>query len=785
VGQLFKRWALNIYVALLLFTPLAFGTTELWSMAVVQLLCAISLLLFAVEQKKTDSPPVVRVPGLLPLLALAGLLCFQLLPLPPGVLHLISPTTAELYQHSVYVLAPEAWLPISVNVQATIFELLRFLTGVTLYFLTVQYFTALSSLKKLLEVLAWFFGGYAFLSLLQYLIPNDYIFWFIREWPQRRPHAFGTYVNGNHYAGLIEMILPLMLALFLVSRPRVSYLNWRQKIVDFFKCPSASQYILFGVVVVLLAGTVFLSLSRGGIISTSLSLLAFALVLLVKSNRRKTGVIVLVLMVVIFSLVGHAGWEPIFDRFDRITNSAGELADERLVYWQDSLQIIRDYPLFGSGAGSFIDIYPHYRTTVNTTYTVDHAHNDYVEFLVTLGIIGFLLLGCFMWSLLRQTYHVWRQRQNSFSTMIWLGSMFGLFALLLHSVTDFNLYIGANAFYFFVLCGIAVAAAYGQSSSRAPGYFVPMAKTSSRLLIALLALAVVTGSAFNGVASYVDLRYAAISAQDVANPDAKQAQQLTAELVSLQALVPWDAKLSFALANVALTQQDLSTAADYYQRALKLHPLNGEYAQALGLLRSYQGQGEQAQTLLQAGITNDPTQAQRYLTYIVWLLTAQRNDEAKPWIRAALTSHPQCFAELTLLFAIYGLNDQDMLSVLPAQSAVQVKFGDYLLRRGKQELAEQVFKRALALTASEKRPSTTALWRLHKLYRQRGDNQSGIALLNHALTTFPGDADMHANLARLYEREGIRYRALEEYQQAYLLAPSKEWVKKALERLQR
>ena len=760
-------------------------------MAVAQFLCGTSLLLFILSVKKDQCVAVVKIPGLIPLLALFGVLCLQLLPLPPALLKVLSPTTWQLYQNTIYQLEPQSWQPITVHLQATVFELFRFLTCVTIYFLTVQLFTSHRLLKRFLEILVWFMGGYAFLSLMQYLIPSDYIFWFVREWPFRRPHAFGTYVNGNHYAGLIEMVLPLTLALFLVSRPRVSYLNFRQKVVEFFKCPAASQHILLGVVVVLLAGTVFLSLSRGGIISASLSLLGFSLVLLVKGGNRRYGLIVLLLVAVIFIFIGSAGWDPIFDRFDRITTASGELADERWVYWHDSVSIIKDYPLFGSGAGSFIDIYPHYRSTVNNTYIVDHAHNDYVEFLVTLGAIGSLLLLAFLVSLFRQSYRSWRQRKNSFSNLIWLGSMFGLLSLLFHSVTDFNMFIGANAFIFFAICGIAVAAAHGfssrhgQSDSGGRSYFSPLSPRFVRLGLPVLVVSLFLGATVNGLASYGDLRYESLAKQQLDNLDVDQVQLLSSEFDSLQRWLPFDSRLPFAQANLLVSQQQLADAIRCYQHALCLRPLNGEVAQYLGLLLGYQGDQLRANILLKAGLNNEPTQPNYYTTYITWLLSAGRGGEAQQWIGIALENHPNSFADMTVLFSLYDLTDQDLIAALPDSSRVQVKCGDYLLHGGNKVLAEQLFKRAFKLSITEEKPSATPVWRLRKIYVDRGDRQRAIALLNTALETFPTNAALRGNLASLYEQEGVSYRALEEYQQAYLLAPSQEWLKRGVERLQR
>ena len=76
---------------------------------------------------------------------------------------------------------------------------------------------------------------------------------------------FGPYVNRNHYAGLMEMLFPLVLAGFLSARPRSAYRKLRQRIADISSRPEANVYLLLGFAAVVCGVSIFLSLSSSWI----------------------------------------------------------------------------------------------------------------------------------------------------------------------------------------------------------------------------------------------------------------------------------------------------------------------------------------------------------------------------------------------------------------------------------------------------------------------------------------------------------------------------------------
>ena len=140
------------------------------------------------------------------------------------------------------------------------------------------------------------------------------------------------------------------------------------------------------------------------------------------------------------------------------TSAGSEHRDE---VTRDSLRIIRDYPLAGTGAGSFYSVYPMYDTGQAGSGFYKHAHNDYVEIASEFGLVAFGMLALAVLLSLRQA--VCAQLERSVQLMQGMGfaATMAISAILIHSVVDFNLQIPANAATFIVILAVAWVSRYG------------------------------------------------------------------------------------------------------------------------------------------------------------------------------------------------------------------------------------------------------------------------------------------------------------------------------------
>jgi len=351
-----------------------------------------------------------------------------------------------VYQETIGIVEPVQWVSLSMNKRATVLEFFRYSTYVFFYILTVQLFTRKTFFKKVVNHVVTLSVFIAILAILQYFLSADQIYWF-RNVPKNAT-PFGPYIYHNHYAGFMEMVFPLSLALFLYYRPVVLYGTFRQRMFDFLNNQRSNVHFLFGLSTIIIGASIFLSYSRGGIISMLISLCFLAIMLAFQNTRQNTYILLPMITIFILFSVGWFGWDFIFERFEKIRNAEGLIHDTRLLLWKDTLDIIKQFPISGTGFGTFVDIYPGYRS-VPERLIFNHAHNDYLELLANAGLIGAGLFAWFMISLFRTVIRVFRIRRDPYSIILCLAGMTGILSILLHSVTDFNLNNGANGLYFF------------------------------------------------------------------------------------------------------------------------------------------------------------------------------------------------------------------------------------------------------------------------------------------------------------------------------------------------
>lgn len=300
----------------------------------------------------------------------------------------------------------------------------------------------------------------AFYGLAQYLMNVQTIFWFTKKYDLEE--ATGTYINRNHFAGFLEMILPFAVCLamyegekLLARRKHRS--GHAKKLTSKLTSDVKTQAVILwlAVAVVLMAAIVF-SRSRMGLLAASASLLV---VFGLKMLHRKTLPAVLGIAFVALSLC-LAGWIGLRPALSRFENLGQEFSGDqsRLSMWPGTLKLIAEHPLVGTGLGTFPAVYTEVQTTFLTQF-VNHAHNDYLEITSDLGIPAALLLFASIFFVLLHALRAFLHGEGKYGPAVSLACVGSIVAILLHSLTDFNLHIPANALSFAVILGLALASA--------------------------------------------------------------------------------------------------------------------------------------------------------------------------------------------------------------------------------------------------------------------------------------------------------------------------------------
>lgn len=285
-------------------------------------------------------------------------------------------------------------------------------------------------------------------GLVQYLVGWPYVL--TLENPFYADRATGTYINPNHFAGLLEMVLPLGFGLVLYQLERLKSAGRGRREEPGEQTLRLVFYFFLSLLVFL--GILF-SRSRLGIFSALAAVLAMVVLWGTASWRRSRAIPVLLAFVLGAGAFGlWLGLEPVVERYERLEESY--LA--RQAIWTDTISLIKAHPFFGTGVGSFAVRYTEHQTTA-LTHFVHQAHNDYLQFAAELGLIGAaLLFGLIFALLIRQVVAFYRAERGR-DRFLLLGCCGSVLALLFHSFADFNLQIPANALVFVAIMGLGYA----------------------------------------------------------------------------------------------------------------------------------------------------------------------------------------------------------------------------------------------------------------------------------------------------------------------------------------
>jgi O-antigen ligase len=303
--------------------------------------------------------------------------------------------------------------------------------------------------------------GLIFLAMLlslyavyQFLTTSDFA-WHLLKPEGYRKRGSGPFINPNHLAGYLEMILPLALAFTLTGR-----FEMLMKVFLAY----ATLAIFAG-----LCSTV----SRGGWLAAAVSLAAFFGWLWRQRDYRKRALIVLATLIVTFAaFLWKAEIGP--ERRDRITVAA-QVEDVRFGLWRPALALWKDHFWFGAGPAHFDYRFRQYRPAdAQLQLRPDRVHNDYLNTLADWGLIGALLvLGCWAalyfqvftgWKFIQRSQNDLGAKRSNKSAFV-AGGAIGLLAILVHSFWDYNMHIPANAILAVTLMAI-VASHYRFSSER-------------------------------------------------------------------------------------------------------------------------------------------------------------------------------------------------------------------------------------------------------------------------------------------------------------------------------
>jgi O-antigen ligase len=418
--RVLERAAFAVLLMAVAFAPLALGSTEAWSILGLRLLAAAALTLLATAAALRGRWPA---PPRLLTVALLGYLALVLVSFAANPSSLESSQSAQLIATYVLGFFLAAGLVTSARRAA--------------WFVAV----ALST--------SFVMAAYGVLQAAGAGVT-----------PSMSIRVSSTYFNPNHYAGFLDLMLPLALSVALFARP-------------------LTLRFVTGGLALLLYANVALSASRGAWLALALTSTALVAGWVAIGSRGGRGWTRLLAVVLASLVVGLGTWwvldaNPARSGYlqDRVTKIRRDLANledvGRVVIFRAGAKVVMERPLIGVGPGHFIDAVAVYAPARvedldpdTTERFVDHAHNDYLQVASETGLISLAFFLLF-WSIVL----VGRSQR---SPAIRWGLTAGLAALLIHGLVDGNLtMIPSNAFLAYVAAGVLHARWRGVSRTARP-----------------------------------------------------------------------------------------------------------------------------------------------------------------------------------------------------------------------------------------------------------------------------------------------------------------------------
>lgn len=442
-----------------------FGAEFSWAYAPLLVLAlTVAALGFLAAQAKKRRPGVPRL-----LVASLGLVIFavllQLVPLPQRVVAAVSPSHdnanyaqlfAQTAMHEPPPVNPASLpgpRPISIEPSRTWLGLAFLCTFALLLLGTARGLQGVGPLG-LVRGIVIIGAVAAFAELIQKASGSSVVYGL---WtPRQLGYSSAPLVNRNHTAGWLVMVMALAmghLAAGLARGMRDVEPGWRNR-VAWLSSSESSETLLTAFAVVAMGIAIVFTESRSGSLSLILAMAFMGAWLLQRqSSRSRKSVALAYLGLVVGAAVVMGGADAVERRFSA---ASWENLDGRLDVWRDTLRIIDDFELTGTGLNTYGIAMLHYQTVKDGLHYIE-AHNDYLQVVaeggVMLGVPVLLLVAAIVVEVRRRFVE---RMDDTRTYWVRVGAVVAVIAIAFQSVFDFTLQMPGAAAMFVMLLAIAV-----------------------------------------------------------------------------------------------------------------------------------------------------------------------------------------------------------------------------------------------------------------------------------------------------------------------------------------
>ncbi len=772
-----------LYVVLL-WAPLAWGAYRDWPLAIAQLLTLAGSTLWILRMVGEKRLEWRRTALDLPLGVLIVLVLVQLaLGNRPLVDWALAPPLAnpELPAELPRVL----WTLGTVSPAQTARTFRLFLTYVAVYVLVVNLVRTRRQLDRLVRTLVLLGGSLAFLGLLDYLSGEAWLLrW--RDHPSTGRLA-GTFVNPDHFAAWLSMLVSLGLGHVLAARgSRAIPGSLRVLVGSREGREQALRQALPFVGIVVMALALVFTLSRAGVLSLLVTLGALLALQAALGRTRWSLVLVGALLAITLSYGAWIGFTPFLERL-RVDSDGS-----RWILILTTLPMLASFPVLGVGLGAYREVYFRYQPLALEPgrLFVPFAHNDLLQIVVETGFVGAALLCFTVWRVAADLLaaHVFgrgrcsvgggdgdgARRGDPFSVSIALGALGAVFALLVHSVFDFAARIPANGFLGAACLGIATVALHTRFTAGGErlltavrarplgsGRLGPWAVGASAVGLALALVPWLVRPAL------VETRLQAVPGEGALaridrvlalDPLEARALEVRAKLRASAALEvwntgrgsegrilrSWEARRRDARAFLTAAVADLRTALSATPTNPFLHEILADVHATTATVDPASAAVEVPAALasLRRAIALAPENPYLYRSLALLALSQgePRLDLALGAARDALRRNPALLPDLVDPFLSVKLTAAQWVALVPASALDELELGAVLEQSGLPREARQVYRRAAELAP----PGEGVLirWMLGRLLTREGDHDNALAELDAAIRQDPDNPEL-------------------------------------------
>lgn len=391
--------------AILIFSPIARGAVRLWSITPVLFIEAVLIFVWLWEVSNRSSGSRARVQG----------------------------TEIDRPVVIFLVLAVISFI-FSIYKHDSFYALLRLFGYAGIYYIIANEFDHIM-IKRLISLVILIASALSIYGLLQYFGVLSHSWWFPKEF------LAATYVNHNHFAGYVEMVIPVAIGMLFNEGLKSSFRE------------SKKREIVLVVSLIIMTAAFILTQSRGAWFSLAISLFIMNIILIrdgVISRKSAKNILILFLLAVVVISFVFFGKEIIYQRATAVINTAqiDSSPETRFKIWQGTINMIAANPIIGTGIGTFSWGFPRYRPE-GLNLKANFAHNDYLNMAAEMGIIASLIM---IWIFIV----VLKKGLGRHSNTRIIGCAIGILSFVLHGFVDFNFHIPANMILFVVWVGIVM-----------------------------------------------------------------------------------------------------------------------------------------------------------------------------------------------------------------------------------------------------------------------------------------------------------------------------------------